>query len=613
MKTRTTTTDEHLAGRDLADEVVAVFGRMNGRVDSDVIDVVFDGAGMVRTVEEKGMVRYWQPRSGVLLGETSLSDLDSCWRLSPDGRYVVSGSDSISVWDAASGALLGQLNEPSWLVSLAFSPDGKTVASGHDDHVIRIWDFRTGRLLHSLRGHRDEVCALSYRGDGLMLASAGEDRAVIIWDVSKGSVVRSLEGHTDRVDALAWNMEGQRLVSAGWDTSARVWDVDTGDLIALLNGQGDCVHSVAFLPDGRRLVCGDSNCVVRVWDTLTLKVVHEFRRHRGAVRSLAVSRDGAILASGGTDRCLQFWDLDTGKPLITDHGAVTPVHALTLTPTGRLGVLHTEGRLALWGLESGTVQISLQHPPNVAAADCSNEGHWATATVDGEIAVSGSDSEKPFLTWSSGSDPIRHLRFSPQPGILATSGANEDTVKLWDHQSGQPLLIIPEAAGTGTVEDFRFDGTGNLLAVAGINWSGDPSQDGSVQIWNVAKRSVVWSANGGATRLAFSSDGNFLATISLFDSVIVWDIRNNTSLEIMGASGPINAIAFSPVGSLLACGTQEHGVQFWDTLTGQKIGIIDVESSIRDLVFLPDGSKLIVGTENSACYTLSLESLSLSV
>ena len=43
------------------------------------------------------------------------------------------------------------------LLSVVFSPSGDMIASGSGDNTVKLWDTRTGRLIHSLEGHTSAV------------------------------------------------------------------------------------------------------------------------------------------------------------------------------------------------------------------------------------------------------------------------------------------------------------------------------------------------------------------------------------------------------------------------------------------------------------------------
>ena len=79
---------------------------------------------------------------------------------SPDGKYVVSGSDddTARVWEAATGMEIARMTYDGHVNSVAFSPDGKYVVSGSDDGTARVWEAASGeevaRMTHGEQGDR---------------------------------------------------------------------------------------------------------------------------------------------------------------------------------------------------------------------------------------------------------------------------------------------------------------------------------------------------------------------------------------------------------------------------------------------------------------------------
>ena len=46
--------------------------------------------------------------------------------------------------------------------ALAIQPSGNVLATAGDDHLVRLWDFRTGELIRRLSGHEDWVTAVAF-------------------------------------------------------------------------------------------------------------------------------------------------------------------------------------------------------------------------------------------------------------------------------------------------------------------------------------------------------------------------------------------------------------------------------------------------------------------
>jgi WD40 repeat protein len=68
--------------------------------------------------------------------------------------------------------------------SAAFSPDGGAIVSASWDNTVKIWEARTGRLLHTLEGHKNWVRSAAFSPDGSAIVSASRDKTVKIWAVA---------------------------------------------------------------------------------------------------------------------------------------------------------------------------------------------------------------------------------------------------------------------------------------------------------------------------------------------------------------------------------------------------------------------------------------------
>ena len=77
----------------------------------------------------------------------------------------------------------GTPGHASVISTVASSPDGEWVAAGGDDHRLRIWHRKTGRLAHTLSGHRDWVRGIAFHPDGTSLFSVSKNGDVFKWNL----------------------------------------------------------------------------------------------------------------------------------------------------------------------------------------------------------------------------------------------------------------------------------------------------------------------------------------------------------------------------------------------------------------------------------------------
>ncbi|MBC8290241.1 MAG: TIR domain-containing protein, partial [Planctomycetes bacterium] len=74
---------------------------------------------------------------------------------------------------------------------LSLSPDGKQIASSSDDHTIRLWKVSDWNSTVTLKGHQDEIWAVSFvptqtsRQASKQIVSGSRDGVVLLWDLDQ--------------------------------------------------------------------------------------------------------------------------------------------------------------------------------------------------------------------------------------------------------------------------------------------------------------------------------------------------------------------------------------------------------------------------------------------
>jgi WD40 repeat protein len=109
--------------------------------------------------------------------------------------------------------------------SVAFSPDGATVVTASSDGTARIWDARTGELLHILRGHFGVVTDASFSPDGQWIVTAGPSTAAL-WTAATGERLFYLRGHAGRLTSASFDPTGTILLTSGLDGTVRTYPCD---------------------------------------------------------------------------------------------------------------------------------------------------------------------------------------------------------------------------------------------------------------------------------------------------------------------------------------------------------------------------------------------------
>lgn len=299
----------------------------------------------------------------------------------------ITSETSTSFWQKARfyRTLSGHLDV---VKSIAISSDGQIIASGSYDKTIKLWELKTGELLHTIAGHKQRVTCVAISPDNQTLVSSSEDTTIKLWTLGSGKLKQTLAGHSGRVRCIAFSPNGQILISCS-GMEVKLWAVLTGRLLSTLVGHSHSTRLVAFSPDGKNCVIGGLDGSLELWNPHIGKRLHSFSGHAGAVTSVAFSPDGQILASG-RNKTIELWSSEKGERLRSFSGQSSGAMSVALSGDGTTLAGGSGKNLELWHLPSG----------------------------------------KRLCNLSRHSKPIQDVAFSPDGRILASCGYDK-TIKIW--------------------------------------------------------------------------------------------------------------------------------------------------------------------------------------
>ncbi len=112
---------------------------------------------------------------------------------------------------------------------------------------MRLWV--PGRKPACLKGHEDELEALSWSPDGRVLATGSRDRTVRLWEPKSGRELACLTGLQGSVEGLTWSPDGKFLRCVNGLSSYIYWHAESGTELERLTRIGFENLAAAF-PSG---------------------------------------------------------------------------------------------------------------------------------------------------------------------------------------------------------------------------------------------------------------------------------------------------------------------------------------------------------------------------
>jgi len=281
-------------------------------------------------------------------------------------------------------------------------------------------------------------------------------------------------------------------------------------------------------------------------------------KYNDQVQALDFSRDGTIIAAGGYHHWAQLSRMPDGRSLYRLNGHTETVYSVAFSPDSAvLATGATDSTLRFWKTRDGTPLRT------ISLADLKDGFDTTVAVIafstDGKLIATGSggsgmppavrlwntSSNTPVKTWAAQGE---WLAFSPDGTLLAMQG-RQGGIELRTVSDGNVLRTL-KTTGSEGVTGLAYSPDGNYVATS------EYSNDGLTDVWRVADGARVHTLRGHtgrATTVAFSMDSRYLATGGLDNYTMLWDLVTEKQVGLWKSLRyGIDKVAFSPDGKVLA-------------------------------------------------------------
>jgi WD40 repeat protein/serine/threonine protein kinase len=533
------------------------------------------------------------------------------------GTTLIAADDT--VWDTNSPAR-PVFTLPSGSIAKAFDAMGGSLLAG-GWHGLVSWSTAIWEPREMLAGERVHVVVVS--ADGRWMATGGEQLRLWARDESSWRQVASRplafrNWHNEQT--LAFSPDGTSLVSGTGETWANrctleFWSVPALEPQPGLPGAPGDILSLAFSPDGSRLVTGCWNGRIRVWNLDSREEIDSTMGHHGFVTELAFSpADPDVFATAASDRTVRLWNLRTGAELVTLQGPLNQLWALTFTDAGdTLLTLEQGGRIAAWDTAMRRRQGAL-----IARGPCTMPLGFS---ADGGTLVTMD--EAGTLRWW---DVARRCELEAMRRTLDLTGVSfrdfatiapvitrdlatlaigmiDGRVQLWHLPTRTAHTWNAHAQ---IMRNLAFSPDGETLATV--------ADDAIFKLWNVASRALlaetgisgqlVWEDNH--VPLVWSADGRTIA-LSTLSAIMLHDGAGGRLLRTLDPGGLVYSMRFSPDDSVLVSAADDFQLAFWDPRSGALVDRIATshQEPVFDICFSPDGRTLATVVDQVKLWSLA--------
>lgn len=292
--------------------------------------------------------------------------------------------------------------------------------------------------------------------------------------------------------------------------------------------------------------------------------------------AVAYSPDGTKLAVGIGNRPAVY-DAQDGIllfPLYFPSGQTRRSSYLVniqFSPDGQLILAASNDRFFIFDANNGLIQLSgyPQFPTGVAGVGILPNNQLLVAVK-----------ESPAVNY---------------PGLL----------EIWNQDNSPARRTYSTSFGPGLEERKSFTPLWSMDISSDKKRVVIGREDSKADIWSIESKTrlaQLTGHTGAVLGVAYSYDGNKIATGSRDTTAKIWDVSNINNVKVLHTLNhekPVTSVEFSPDGTLLLTAPyRDTKVWLWDVNSGKLIRSIETGGVLynKSMAFSPDGSEIAVGS-----------------
>ena len=511
-----------------------------------VVDFSTDRQRLI-TIDAQGVLTAWNLNDGSALLSMNTTLIDpSRVRLSRSGQYAIciTHSGKCGCLDLTKGQIIcrGELNIDS---TVQFNPLETHLGAIHDGQM-QLWSLKTGELLHIQPSTTHDVNAFAFSPDFLYLATGGTDSTVRLFEIHTGKELTIYRGHKRGICALQFTDDGRTLWSADQSGMMHQWNI-TREQEMVESHDGTSLHTtfggLAFANQGQQIR------TIRSGEPLQLQTFDAATGLRQGVRHLPITND-----------------------------PIYPRNDLALSQDGQwtAGIMPGSMTVGVWNAATGGQKQLLGLFPGRVMVLALNHNGSRLATVHYQSGVLPIPSLSVVIVWDVQTGQALRIGYLPMQ-CLSLAFANNDDRLAMGLLSTFKLADQPADQLFGPVILWHVDGRFEPLP------GPDVAQD--------------------AQAVAFNANGTGVASVGFHHKqamLLLWDLPAGRLRHALAGPRNMTGLAFSPDGQRLATTGYTHDVSLWDVQTGLIVLTLQLpDQRPRDhgykgsVAFSPDGQRLV--------------------
>ena len=456
----------------------------------------------------------------------------------------------------------------------------RDIISASDDKTIRVWDSNTGKEKRKIlgqigKGNEGKIFAVALSPDEEFLAvggylagtrASGERFAIRIYNYKTGKLLKLLKSHTHTVLDLAFSSDGKYLISGSADRTAKIWSVGSFKLLDTIKFHKNNVYAVGILKKDKQYFALSAGLdqQIALYDMKKRKVIKSDKKAYQLI-SLAISKKH--IAVSGSGREIQIYDHSL-NPIRTISSETMPI-GLAYSSNGKFLIAGTSSRplnVNIYSVkEKYNKRSSFQKHKNTTVA---------VAFLDNQTAVSGGGNKNEIYIWDRDSAKEK-MKIEGVGETVWSVGVRGDSVawgNTWTKANGKSKLQKTLNLKTFSIQNgVANQGNYNRISTTQADYTlshragGDYGKSDAVlelkRGGNVVA-SITRDARSGYRHICYGFYGAYIISSGSHGHLKIYNREGREIANLVGHTGAVLSIAVE--GDRLVSGSFDQTIRVWD-------------------------------------------------
>ena len=421
----------------------------------------------------------------------------------------------VGIWSGKKRIIAKNIDD-AILIHQVINPQGEQLAGafgykGNYPGYIRIWDTRTGKILHTLRGEEQWVNGVTYSSDGKFIVTTSMEGPVRVWNANSGASLRVLTGHTFVSSSPVFSPDGSSIATSSADATIRIWDNPTKSNDAGVLQTEQKGYDIFYHPSGKQfmLLSDDSLCLYDAMRTTWERTL--YKQASDTIYTAKYSPKGDIIALAFTNQKLGLLNAVSKKLTILGNGKRWTWEPSFTSDGNKIAFASVDSIIQIWDVKTAKRTAIIHWPDKIRNASFIDDITMFVAT-DSLLSVWNIKDSTSINSWRIPKIDNISSQISPDKKYVITSSNN--LMHVWEISTGKQVSLLE--GHTSYVYDCEFSPNGKYVVSS--------SHDTTVKLWDWKSGICLHSEELDQYHyLRCSPDGRHVALSAGIGRIRIWE------------------------------------------------------------------------------------------